>query len=1575
MLVFHGEIMNQRSPSPSCFLVGADSLLLECGEILLQKGWVIAGVAAGSTRVADWARRKGLRTVDVKGPWTVELGKESFDFLFAITHLALIPEEALKTPKRAAINFHDGPLPRFAGLNTPAWALIRGETHYGVSWHRITAGIDEGDLLKQRTFEIAPGETSLSINTRNFDVAMESFSELIDELAEGRESYTPQDKATERFVFSRHDRPPALATLDFSRPAVELDRLVRALDFGRYDNPLASAKLVVGQDAVLVTAVDVRDDAEGSAGDVLSVNAEEIVVRCGEGALALRGFTSLTGGPLTVAQVAERFALASGVNVAALSPERAQRLTEVGKALAKSERFFEARLLALDPVELPWARTAGPAHGAAFKSTPVALPTAFQGRYAGEARTSALVAAFAAALARLSQKELFHLSLRDGAAARGLAEVAEFCAARSPLEVKVTFEAPFETLRANLETELQRTREKGGFLQDLIARRPELSQNPLLVGGQLVPVGVRLDDDQTSPGVVLELVVKDGTAEIAYDSALVDDSDARALKAQLEAVLESVGHTPHTTVATLDLLGHELRKKVVETWNRTQRDYPRDQCLHHLVEAQGDRAPDRTAVIFEDRSISYRELERRANQLAAHLRTLGVGPDVLVGVFVERSIDLVVAVQAVHKAGGAYVPLDPSYPRDRIEHMVVDSRCQVVITQERLVGELPAAVPNVVRIDAQWDLISRQSDQRVRAETRPEHLAYCIYTSGSTGKPKGVLVEHRNVVNFFEGMDDRVEHKSAERGEAVWMAVTSLSFDISVLELFYTLTRGFTVLVYLDRDKSASDLTHGHKPLDFSLFYFSGDESEHTGPGKYRLLLEGAKYADEHGFVAVWTPERHFYAFGGLYPNPAVTGAAVATVTKRVKVRAGSVVLPLHHPIRVAEAWSIVDNLSNGRVEIAFASGWAPTDFVLMPQNYKNAKTVMFENIDLVQRLWRGEKVKFPGATGDTVEVSTLPRPVSKELPIWITTAGNPETYEQAGRAGANVLTHLLGQSIEQLVPKIEAYRRARKEAGFDPDTGVITLMLHTYVGDDADKVRETVRGPLKQYLGTSLNLLKQYAWAFPAFQKPKNADLGGGDDFASLTPEEQDAVLEFAFLRYYETSGLFGTPDQCVAFADKLKAVGVDEIACLIDFGVATDTVLQSLPHLDEVRRKSNAFVGRTASAEDFSPAAQLRRHKVTHMQCTPSMARMLSMHDDAREALANVKHVFIGGEAFPVALAKELSQLVKTGDVTNMYGPTETTIWSSTWRLHGALDVIPIGTPIANTQLYILDKHLQPLPPGVPGELYIGGDGVVRGYLDRPELTAERFVNDPFRSAGARMYRTGDLAKWRELPAGAPENAGGLVEFLGRVDHQVKIRGYRIELGEIESQLSQHPAVRECVVVVREETPGDQQLVGFCSTKEGMSLDPEDVKTHLRKNLPEFMVPGHIATLEELPHTPNGKIDRKKLPSLKDVLGARSGSTELVAAESDVEKKVLTVWKETLGKDEISVDDNFFDIGGHSLLVVRMHRRLKDTIERPVSLTDLYRFPTIRTFAEYVSSDGTSASAKRGADRAARRKEMRRR
>jgi hypothetical protein len=288
-----------------------------------------------------------------------------------------------------------------------------------------------------------------------------------------------------------------------------------------------------------------------------------------------------------------------------------------------------------------------------------------------------------------------------------------------------------------------------------------------------------------------------------------------------------------------------------------------------------------------------------------------------------------------------------------------------------------------------------------------------------------------------------------------------------------------------------------------------------------------------------------------------------------------------------------------------------------------------------------------------------------------------------------------------------------------------------------------------------------------------------------------------------------------------------------------------------------------------------------------------------------------------------------------------------------------VPLGRPLANQALYVLDRRQQPLPLGVPGELVIGGRGVVRGYLHRPELTAERFLPHPFQgAAGGRIYRTGDLARLTE---------DGMVEFLGRLDHQVKVRGYRIELGEIEAALLASPSVREAVVVAREDVPGDVRLVGYLVAATGATVNASELREQLREHLPEFMVPAHLVVIDAMPQTPNGKIDRKALPA-PDVSAAAPAAAEAFVAPSEgIEATIAAIWKDVLKLPQVGTRDNFFDLGGHSLLAVQTHRRLKEALQRELSITDIFRFPTIQSLSAYLGNEGEDdAAAQSGKARA---------
>ncbi len=1604
-----------------CFLIGGDSLLVECGETLLRGGHAVLGVVTSTPRIAEWARQRGIPVHEAQANYTSFLAAQPFDYLFSITHLAMIPADVLRLPQRGAVNFHDGPLPRYAGLNAPAWALLHGETHYGISWHRITEVADTGDLLKQVLFDIAPDETSLTLNTKCFQAALDSFGELVGELDQQRETATPQD-LSQRTCFGKFQRPAAACFLDWHQSADRLEAYIRALDFGRYWNPLGTPKLQFHRQVIAVRQARADDEPmREAAGTIVGLDAQAIRVATGAGSLWITEFASLSGRVLSPAELADHWNLRIGDRFEPLSAAEVEARSAQAAALSRAETFWLDRLRSLQPLDLSNPAESQRTGNAQYSTLRVAAPAEFLREFAGGDGVSVvspadlLTIAWTAFLARVTSRERFDLGFRDEGLRQQVGDCGTWIAPQVPLRAQWQLEETFARQLPGMAAELQRVRGKRTWLWDLVGRSPELREQPPLAAGRLLPMAVeQADHDEVTPaaGVGHSLVISTaGDLACVFDDTRINQETVQRNLDRFLIFLRSLIDRAELPLGSVAIMDETERARILEVWNDTDAIVPADHCIHHEIERQAQANPDRVALVFEDQPLTYAALDARASRLAQHLRTLGVGPDHLVGICLERSLDLVIGVLATLKAGGAYVPLDPDYPRERLAHMLEDSQVTAVLTHEHLRDALPAHGARVVCLDADQCLFEHAAAATSPSDVQPHHLAYVIYTSGSTGKPKGVMVEHRQAINFFVGMDQRLTEQDATgktEPPGTWLAVTSLSFDISVLELLWTLSRGFRVVLYRNRDREAAvrgahaDLRNASsatprrcvdQPIDFSLFYFSS--SEQTDASKYQLLLEGARFADEHGFTAVWTPERHFSPFGGLYPNPAVTGAAVAATTRRVQVRAGSVVLPLHHPARVAEEWSVVDNLSGGRVGVSFAAGWQPNDFLLRPESYADAKRVMFRDIETVQRLWRGESVEFTNGRGEPVSITTHPRPVQETLPVWVTTAGNLETYQMAGAIGANLLTHLLGQSLEELAPKIAAYRQARAENGFDPNAGIVSLMLHTYVTDDADQVRETVRGPLRQYLSTALNLLKQYAWSFPAFRRPANAELATGDLFAHLTDEERDALLEHAFERYYETSGLFGRPEDCVALIDGLKSIGVNDVACLVDFGVPTELVLRSLPHLDRLRtlcqpaqnqpaqnqpapgqptqdaadRAGGAACGvaatRSPASQDQSLAALVERYQVTHLQCTPSMARMLTQDHGSRDALRRIRYLLIGGEAFPLALSRELDGLV-TGVVLNMYGPTETTVWSSTQAVVGSPDMISIGRPIANTQMYVLDARREPVPAGDIGELYIGGAGVTRGYLRRPELTAERFVPNPFRRErgarpehDARMYRTGDLARF--LPDGS-------LEFLGRADHQVKIRGYRIELGEIESLLGQHPAIRENVVVAREDQPGDQRLTAYYVPRDS---DPgaETLKDHLRSRLPDYMVPSQWLRLASLPQTPNGKIDRKALPAPGQ--GQSTTATSFVAPEGELQQKLAELWKSVLGREQLGIDDNFFDLGGHSLLVVVLHRQLREQVEPSLSLTDLYRFPTIRTLCDHLANDESGMALQQSVDRAQRRRE----
>lgn len=1527
-------------------LIGHESLVIQCGTMLREAGHGVQGVVTRNDDVRAWAEAEGLPVHAPGKDLADRLGDMAFDWLLSIANLDLLPQSLLDRAARGAVNFHDGPLPRYAGLNAPVWSILNGEARHGITWHMISGGVDEGDIIAQRMFDIDASETALTLNTKCYAAAIDSFPEVIAALASDQPALTKQDLSL-RSYFAKDARPAAAGRLDFTKSAQEITTLIRALDHGEYWNPLSCPKLERGGRIWLVGKAELAEaDTTEAPGTILSRTEDSLTIATADGAVTLSGFRDCFGAAVSAEAVtngSKALASPSVDEAAALSKELASTLA--------SEPGWRADLERLSHPDIPMIDISA-ASGAPRMQT-LHVPSGVT-----EAQING---ALAALFCRLADSDTIDLAQ----------QMPDESSHLSPwVPVRFGTGSNFAASCAKFDAERANAQVRGPFACDLPARVPNPVQTPQIGITSSVASGL-------VPGTSLTLAQNGDQVILIADSGHVEETAQRLFSARLESLLAALAEPgmAERPVTDLPILPEPERQQIVLDWNATATDYDQTSCVHQLFEAQATRTPDAEALVFENIVYSYADLNAAANRVAHVLRDMGVKPGVLVGVHTRRSPALLIGALAALKAGGAYVPVDPAYPADRVALYLEDSGAAVVLTDSSLAADLPPHKAQVLELDSDPRIAAAATDN-IDSGVSADDLAYLIYTSGSTGRPKGVMIEHRNVSNFFTGMDGRIRHDPP----GVWLAVTSLSFDISVLELFWTLARGFKIVLSDDENRTlvAGDADYSKaitgRGMEFSLFYWGNDDG--IGRDKYKLLLEGAQFADQNGFCAVWTPERHFHAFGGPYPNPSVTGAAVAAVTQNISVRAGSCVAPLHHTARIAEEWAVIDNLTNGRAGLAIASGWQPDDFVLRPENTPpNNKPAMLESIATLRQLWAGETVEFPTKSGDMHGVVTQPRPVSKTLPIWVTTAGNPDTWREAGAIGANVLTHLLGQSIEEVSDKIGIYHQALREAGYDPKDFKVTLMLHTFVGDEREAVREIAREPMKDYLRAAAGLIKQYAWAFPAFKKPKGVTNPFQLDLGSLSEDELEGILDFAFQRYFEDSGLFGTVEDCLQRVEELKRIGVDEITCLIDYGIPVPQVLDGLRPLAEVLRLANLETA--LDDNDYSIAAQIIRHKVTHMQCTPSMAQMLVMNDEARYALGYLDHMMIGGEALPGALVSELNKITQTR-IQNMYGPTETTIWSTTEMAAPVAGVVNVGNPIANTQVYVLDDAMKPVPIGSAGELYIGGASVARGYWQREDLTAERFVTDPFSDLpGARLYRTGDLVRWR---------TDGKLDFLGRADHQVKLRGYRIELGEIESLLDACPGIRQSVVIAREDTPSVVQLVAY------MVTDAPVIETALKEalsaQLPDFMVPAHFVTLEQFPLTPNKKIDRKALPAPAPRRISTPATTQPTAGGSN-QQKIAAIWERILGVTGISGRDSFFDLGGHSLLAVQAHREIRTELEVPsLSITDIFRCPTLSALTEVVDQktggpeptenpeEVAAAKAERAAERSdamARRRQMR--
>ncbi|WP_051710857.1 non-ribosomal peptide synthetase [Andreprevotia chitinilytica] len=1128
-----------------CVLIGETTLPEACAERLLASGHTIVGVVSRDERLQQWAAARQIPFTASPAELLALLGGQPFDHLFSIVNPAILPSALLAAPVGFAINYHDAPLPRYAGTHASSWALIHGETRHAISWHLMHEKVDAGDLMQQAWFDLAPDETALSINAKCYDAALSAFETLIHELAEDKVTPQPQDLRARTF-FANERRPEAGACLRFDRPAEQASALVRALDFGPYRNPLGTAKIATLDGFVTVGSVDVLDTvSDQSPGTVIATSDTSLVVATATRDLRLAAFSTLAGASVS----ATALGYSPAQRLPSLPQQEAELLTQLHAQSVRHEAFWVAQLQAAEPLRLPYARQAAETAGD-VRQYDLDLPAGWC--------SDDILAAYAVYLARITQLSSFdlgHISPRHAEQ-----RIAAFFAAAVPLRCDIDLQHGFAAARQRMAEQLATLQKRGVPTRDIVQRYPELRTTgeprwPLLV--EIVDSdhwhdgAARLSE---LGGTLLLQIAADGSAcRWIYDASALDEAYLPVMAAQWQVLLRELATETTQPLASLPLLDEAARQRQLVEWNDTAVAYPQDQVIHQLFEQHAAQAPDQIALVFEDRQLSYGDLDTRANQLAHYLRSQGVGPDVLVGVSIERSFDMIVALLAILKAGGAYLPLDPDYPAERIAYMLADAQPRLVLTQAHRRDVLAGHGIALFCVDEAAEQLASHAITRPASHALPQHLAYVIYTSGSTGRPKGTLLSHVGLCNLITAQIATFDIRPGQRV----LQFASLNFDASTWEIFLALGAGATLCL--------------------------------------------ASKAD------------------------------------------------------------------------------------LVP--------------------------------GETLQ-ATLQR-----------------------------------QAIEMAVlPPV----------------------------------------------------------ALPLLSAP----------------------------------------------------------------------------------------------------------------------------------ALTGLRTLVVGGDACTAALVREWAPGRR---FCNAYGPTEITVCTTVQHCDVAHNASPIGRPIANSRVYLLDENLEPVPVGVAGELYIAGAGLARGYLGRPDLTAERFVPNPFSQDGERMYRSGDLARY--LP-------DGRIEYLGRIDQQVKLRGFRIELGEIEACLTALPIVRDAVVLAREDEPGDKRLVAYLVADANQTLEPASLREALQQRLPDYMVPARFIVLDQLPLTPNGKVDRKALPAPDRT----RDNTSYIAPRNDTEAQLAAIWADVFKLDRVGVHDNFFELGGHSLLAVSLVERMRQA-GHASDVGTLFSAPSVSALAAKIHAGTTQA------------------
>ncbi|MBD2801227.1 amino acid adenylation domain-containing protein, partial [Xenorhabdus sp. M] len=788
--ISYSEIMNNKNDTSiilrTCVVVGGTTLAVYCAELIQASGHTVQAVLSTDTVMQTWANQQGIVCVNSVEALQKHIILHPADWLFSIVNPLILPVSLISQIRKGAFNYHDSPLPRYAGHYATSWALLEQAKHYAVSWHRIESSVDTGDIAVQLPVSIEEHDSAFSLNLKCYQAAQKGFAELLNQLGQDTLVTHPQELSQRSFYALSH-RPDAGGYLCWERSAKTLSALVRALDFGEnYDNPLGRPKLLLERGTVTISWLQpLAQRSEGKPGTLVSVEGDAWRVTTGSEDVRIGGFATLEGQLLSARELAKIAELKSGKPLPLLSSQQAQDVKNTLQAIAPSETFWQRRLAVFQPAQLPFGSSKSlsePRWVTSLWQTPVT-------RNEGDTPSQTLLQAFVIYLTRLTEQPVFQIGWG--------VEVNDDLSALSPvvpMEIEGALDKPWPAMANFVNDELTRLTRHRTFSRDLCSRSPSLRDIPALQTRSPWSIAVSMiqSDIENAIGELLTFQINaQGEFRWIYDESRLSADIILRMSEHLQELLSSKKEGDEIPVGKLNVLPAVERTLLLETWNATERAYSDQLCIHQLFELHAEKNPDAIALVHEEHAFSYAELNARANRLAHQLIASRIEPDQRVAICMANSPARVAAVLAVLKAGGAYVPLDPAYPGERLSHILTNAAPEMLLADsagQAALGE--QALAGLTILDPTVLPDQPDSNPQVTALTS-RHLAYVIYTSGSTGTPKGVMIEHRGLVNLIQDKIVQFNIHPASR----MLQFASFGFDASVWEIMMALSSGACLVI------------------------------------------------------------------------------------------------------------------------------------------------------------------------------------------------------------------------------------------------------------------------------------------------------------------------------------------------------------------------------------------------------------------------------------------------------------------------------------------------------------------------------------------------------------------------------------------------------------------------------------------------------------------------------------------------------------------------------------------------------------------------------------------------------------